>query len=241
MGGTFGLDIQGSVKMLRRMETDQNNRHQGVLAASIPLWVLLAGHVFSGLFLRNLGAGLSHIEEPVALQLAGNLSAAFQLVTHYAPPPMIALVIVLQILIVLKKPFQWGIDFIGALLTWRCLIQFLILNLLLLSHLKAGGMLLMQLILFIPVITIDFGWLYWRLDSAGRSKGRPQIRFSEEMGDLDPFDYFQVAARALMQFEPAGATALTRPMKALFILHGIMMMDLVALTLSRAVSLASGG
>jgi hypothetical protein len=61
------------------------------------------------------------------------------------------------------------------------------------------------------------------------------------MGELDPFDYFQVAARALMQFEPSGATALTRTMKALFILHGVMMMDLVALTLSRAVSLASGG
>ena len=205
------------------MQNAEKNNSSGVLAASIPLWVLLAGHVFSGLFLRNLGAGLSHIEDPMALQLAGNLSAVFQLVTGYVPPLMMFLVVVLQIL------------------TLRCLIQFLILNLLLLSHLKAGGMLLMQLILFIPVITVDFGWLYWRLDSAGRSKGRPQIRFSEEMGSLDPFDYFQVSARALMQFEPAGATALTRPMKALFILHGVMMMDLVALTLSRAVSLASGG
>lgn len=223
------------------MDKEEKNNSSGVFAASIPLWVLFAGHVFSGFFLRNLGAGLSHIQDPQALQLAESLSAVFQLVTYYAPPLMIFLVIFLQVLIFLKKPSQWGIDFIGALLTLRCLIQFLILNLLLLSHLKAGGMLLMQLILFIPVITIDFGWLYWRLDSAGRSKGRPQIRFSEEMGPLDPFDYFQVAARALMQFEPAGATALTRPMKALFILHGVMMMDLVALTLSRAVSLASGG
>jgi hypothetical protein len=30
-------------------------------------------------------------------------------------------------------------------------------------------------------------------------------------------------------------------MKTLFIIHGIMMLDLVALTLSRAISLASGG
>lgn len=223
------------------MESDRNNNPYGVLSASIPLWVLFVGHVFSGLFLRNLGEGISQIDDPTASQVAGHLSGTFQAFTHYAPPLMIALVIILQILIILKKPAQWGIDFIGALLTLRCLIQFLMLNLLLLSHLKAGGMLLMQLILFIPVITIDFGWLYWRLDAAGRSKGHPQIRFSEEMGSLDPFDYFQVSARALMQFEPAGATALTRPMKALFILHGVMMMDLVALTLSRAVSLASGG
>jgi hypothetical protein len=222
------------------MKTLGNNNSSGMLGASISLWVVFAGNIFSGLFLKNLGVGLSQIEDPMASQIAGNLSAAFQLLSHYAPTLMILLVMILQALIILKKPAQLGIDFIGALLTFRCLLQFLMLNFLLLSHLKAGGMLLIQLVLFIPVITIDFGWLYWRIDSAGRSKGRPHIRFSEEMGPLDPFDYFQVAARALMQFEPAGATALTRPMKALFILHGVMMMDLVALTLSRAVSLASG-
>lgn len=223
------------------MESSRKSNAQGVKSASTALWILLAGHVFSGLFLRNLGTGLSQIDDPTASRIAGNLSAAFHLLVHYAPPAMIALVVILQILIILKKPAQWGIDVIGGLLTLRCLIQFLILNLLLLSHLKAGGMLLMQLVLFIPVITLNFGWLYWRMDSAGRAKGRSEIRFSEEMGPLDPFDYFQVAARALMQFEPSGATALTRTMKALFILHGVMMMDLVALTLSRAVSLASGG
>jgi hypothetical protein len=30
-------------------------------------------------------------------------------------------------------------------------------------------------------------------------------------------------------------------MKTLFVIHGIMMLDLVALTLSRAIALASGG
>lgn len=223
------------------MDTYGKNNEQGVMAASMSLWILLAGHVFSGLFLRNLGAGLSQIDDPTAAGIAAKLSGVFHVLVQYVPPPMIALVLLIQILILMKKPAQWGIDFIGALLSLRCLIQFLILNLLLLSHLKAGGMLLLQLVLFIPVITLNFGWLYWRLDSAGRGRGRPQIRFSEEAGKLDPFDYFQVAARALMQFEPSGATALSRPMKALFILHGVMMMDLVALTLSRAVSLASGG
>jgi hypothetical protein len=114
------------------------------------------------------------------------------------------------------------------------------LNLLLLSRLKAGGLLLLELLLFIPVITINFGWLYWRLDSAARARGGAHIRFSEEAGTLDPFDYFHISSMTLLQFEPSGATATSRLMKTLFVIHGAMMLDLVALTLSRAIGLASG-
>ena len=99
----------------------------------------------------------------------------------------------------------------------------------------------MQLILFIPVITIDFGWIYWRLDSAARHRGGSHIRFDEEMGTLDPFDYYHVSAMTLLQFEPSGAKPTTRLMKTMFVIHGAMMLDLVALTLSRAIGLASGG
>ena len=223
------------------MEAPEKNNSSGVIASSISLWVLLAGHVFSGLFLRNLGAGLSQIDDPTATRIAEYMSGSFHLFIRYAPLPMIALVVIIQILIILRRPAQLGIDLIGALLTVRCLMQFLMLNLLLLSHLKAGGMLLLQLVLFIPVITINFGWLYWRIDSHARKHGRSHIRFDEEMGTLDPFDYFHIAANTLLQFEPAGAKPTSRLMKALFVVHGVMMLDIVALTLSRAISLATGG
>jgi hypothetical protein len=45
----------------------------------------------------------------------------------------------------------------------------------------------------------------------------------------------------LLQFEQSGASATSRLMKTLFVIHGVMMLDLVALTLSRAIGLASGG
>ena len=92
------------------------------------------------------------------------------------------------------------------------------LNMLLLSHLKAGELLLLQLIAFIPIITIDFGWLYWRIDSHARKRGLSHIRFSEEMGTLDPFDYFHIAANTLLQFEPVGAKPTSRLMKTLFVM-----------------------
>lgn len=212
-----------------------------IVTASIPLWILLAGHVFAALFLRNLGLGLDQIDDASLRSLAGGISVCHHFVVRWIAPVVLLLVLLIQVRIALRKPVQPGLDLLGLLLSFRCLMMFLLLNLLLLSHLKAGGMLLMQLLLFIPVITLNFGWLYWRLDSAARREGRSHIRFSEDVGKLDPFDYFYVAAMTLLQFEPSGASPTSRLMKSLFVIHGVMMLDLVALTLSRAISLASGG
>lgn len=211
-----------------------------ILTASIPLWILVLGHFLCGLFISHLGIGLNQIDDPSTAKISHALSWFFNFIIHWFRWPIVLLMAIIQIRIFLGKKDRRVFDFIGGLLVVRCAALFLMLNLLLMSHLKAGGLLLLELILFIPVITISFGWLYWRIDSAGRAQGVPQIRFSEEMGPLDPFDYFHIASNTLLQFEPAGATPLTRVMKTLFVIHGIMMLDIVALTLSRAVSLASG-
>ena len=208
---------------------------------SLPLWILLVGHLFAGMFLKDLCAGLDQIDDPHVKGVALAMSGISHVITTWIAPVMLLLVAYVQIQIIRSRPVQWGIDVFGGLLCFRCLIQFIILNLLLLSRLKAGGLLLLELLLFIPVITIAFGWLYWRLDSAARARGKSHIRFSEDAGSLDPFDYFHVSSMTLLQFEPSGATATSRLMKTLFVIHGAMMLDLVALTLSRAIGLASGG
>lgn len=219
---------------------DRTDR-QSILSASLPLWILLLGHLCATLFLKNLGYGLDAIDDPNLRPLSQFVYVLYLKVSQWAIPLTLLGMLFIQVRILLRKPVQIGIDIIGALLSFRCLFLFLILNLLLLSKLKAGGMLLMQLVLFLPVITLNFGWLYWRLDSGARLKGKSHIRFSDAGETLDPFDYFHSAAMTLLQFEPSGATATSRLMKALFVLHGAMMLDLVALTLSRAISLTSGG
>ena len=208
---------------------------------SLQLWILVIGHTFSGMFLKDLCAGLDQIDDAQVKGIAVALREVSLAVTTWVAPPAILFVIFIQIQLLRARPIQWAIDIFGGLLSYRCLMQFIILNLLLLSRLKAGGLLLLELLLFIPVITINFGWLYWRIDSAARSRGGSHIRFSEEMGTLDPFDYFHISAMTLLQFEPSGAAPVSRLMKTLFVIHGVMMLDLVALTLSRAIGLASGG
>jgi hypothetical protein len=211
------------------------------LRPGIALAVLVAGHIFATIFMRNLGAGIGEIADPAAARLARTFYSMFEFTVGHFAPVMIIFFFFLVYRVARGKNTQWGIDILGIILTIRCFIIFILLNLLLLSQLRAGGLLLMQLILFLPVITLDFGWLYWRLDAGARLNGKRHIRFAEDDESPSPFDYFYIATRTLLQFEPSGASAASRPMKALFVLHGIMMLDLVALTLSRAISLASGG
>ena len=211
------------------------------LRPGLALLILIAGHAFAGIFMRNLGAGLEEIADPFAARIARFFYTAFSATVSVLGPVIIAFVAFLIFWLWRGKPVQWGIDILGGLLTLRCFVIFVLLNLLLLSQLREGALLLTQLILFLPVITLNFGWLYWRLDAGARTEGRQQIRFAEDDDSPSVFDYFYIATRTLLQFEPTGASAASRTMKALFVIHGIMMLDLVALTLSRAISLASGG
>lgn len=209
-----------------------------------PLWeplVLVLGHVFAGMFLLNLAAEPLEIDDPAARAVANGLHQLFRSLLQGSLPVRLAMALLVLALLVQGlrgRSIRWACDLMGALLAVRCVLQFLLMNLLLLAPLRAGGLLLIQLVLFLPVITANFGWLYWRLDSGSRRLGWSQIRFDEEPPEI--FDYFHVASIQLLQFEPGVAKALTRGMKGLFVLHGLMMMDLVALTLSRAIGLASG-
>ena len=211
------------------------------LRPGLALVILVAGNIFATVFMHNLGAGIEDIADPSATRVAKVFHLFFEFFILHGAPFMAAFLLFVVYRVWLGKETQWGIDIIGGLLTLRCFIIFVLLNILLLSELRAGGLLLMQLILFLPVITLDFGWLYWRLDTAARMKGGKHIRFADDDESPSPFDYFHIATRTLLQFKPTGASAASRLMKALFVIHGIMMLDLVALTLSRAISLASGG
>jgi hypothetical protein len=212
---------------------------------TMPL-VLLVGHVSAALFLANLAMAPSQVTTP---WLRGLLKAYFHLYQDgLQNQPLLRLILAsLAGLVLLRAarglPVQLPLELLGWLLCIRCLVQFVFLNLLLLAPLKAGGLLLLQLVAFLPVITVAFGWLYWRLDSGARREGRRHLRFVDPDDDAEPrsFEYFHASALTLLQFDPTVATAVSRLMKALFVLHGVMMMDLVALTLSRAIGLASSG
>lgn len=214
----------------------------GLSRAAI-LLTLLLGHLCAGLFLANFDQGLAQIDEPRIRQLALLVHRLFETLAVQHRGVRLA-VLALALLVVVRQmrgqALVWFVDLFGGLLLLRCAIQFLMLNLLLLAPMRAGALLLSQLLLFLPVITIGFGWLYWRLDSGARRRGRLHIQFDDADETIGRFDYFHAAGLTLLSFEPGDLRARTRLMKSLFLLHGLVMMDLVALTLSRAIGLASG-
>lgn len=212
-----------------------------VLARSSVLLMLVLGHGAATLFVGNLNSGLSQIREPGLRQKALLVHQLYNLliINH----PVLRVLLTLLVLVLLIRGLQGRpdgpvLDILGGLLCLRCAFQFVLLNLLLLAPMRAGGLLLAQLVFFLPVITIAFGWIYWRLDSGARRQGRSHLHFEDE-SLIGSFEYFHISARALLQFEPTGAIASSRLMKTLFVLHGVVMLDLVALTLSRAIGLAS--
>jgi hypothetical protein len=220
------------------------SRLQRGLSRCATLLLLAAGHLSAGLFLSNLDEGLAQISDPTIRRMAAIVHRLFESLTIHHLPMRLAVVAVLLLVIVRQirgQPTRWFEDLFGGLLLLRCTAQFLMLNLLLVAPMRAGGLLLTQLVLFLPVISIAFGWLYWRLDSGARRQGRTHIRLSDAESTIDRFDYFYMAGITLLSFEPSGASASTRLMKTLFLVHGVVMLDLVALTLSRAIGLASGG
>lgn len=209
------------------------------------LVVLVVGHLSAGLFIRRLASSSAQIRDPLARQLTTLVEWTLEAVMRNLP--QLRLVLIAVVALALVQSLRGGsidrlLDLLGGLLCLRCALQFLLVNVLLLSPLQDGALLLLQLVLFLPVITIAFGWLYWRLDSGARDQGRRHLRFEEErQGPQGLFVYFHAAAQALVQFEPSAAVPCTRLAKSLFLLHGVVMLDLVALTLSRAIGLASNG
>lgn len=210
-------------------------------------WVLLAlglGHLMATSFLGDLSESVAAISDPDALRLATRINGVLQGVFHGLVPVRVALALLLVFLLyraLRGRPLRAGEDLIGGLLCLRCALQFILMNLLLLAPLREGASMLKLLVLFLPLVTLAFGWLYYRLDTGARRLGRTHITFDAAGESIDPFDYFYVAAITLLAFEQSGTSAHTRLMKSLFVLHGVVMLDLVALVLSRAIGLAGGG
>lgn len=214
------------------------------LSRTAILLTLLLGHLCAGLFVSNLDQGLNQIDDAAIRRLATLVHHLFETLTlQYRPVRLVVVAAALLVMVrqIRGQAMDWFLDLFGGLLLLRCSIQFVLLNLLLLAPMRAGALLLSQLVLFLPVITIGFGWLYWRLDSGARRCGRVHIQFDDAGESVKRFDYFHLAVTMLLSFEPSGASASTRLMKTVFLVHGVVMLDLVALTLSRAIGLASGG
>ena len=64
-------------------------------------------------------------------------------------------------------------DIYGIILSFAWFLELISMNLLLVSPLKDPVLLLVELVLFVPIVLIGFSWWYWRLNHLSRiGKGK---------------------------------------------------------------------
>ena len=127
-----------------------------------------------------------------------------------------------------------AVDILAVFLTGCWILELAIMNLLLVAPIKSPVLLIVELLLFIPIILICFSWWYWRINE-GRSikKIPPAILVQEAPGALE---YFFFAAEVV--FDYSQDSCKTSMAKMVRLLNGFVVLDIFGLTLSRAVDLA---
>ena len=202
------------------------------------LFTQLFAVLLGTLFEHETGAHIAEISSPFGRHAAEYVDYIYNWTQPYKLYFVGGVLSISMLLYVCDLSNRNVTDFLGVLICISSFLQILLLNLLLLTPMREGSLLLIQLLLFLPEITIAFGWVYFRMDMEARQRDSHHIIFEDDSNSTDAFDYFYISAKQILVFESSGAIATTKLMKILFLLHGLLMMDLVALTLSRAMSLA---
>ena len=199
------------------------------------IYVLLATFVFTEQFDRNLD--LEVVEEgPIKNFLKISHSFLDVLTNHMKPVGAVFFVYAFLLigLSFMGRSVRKAVDILAVFLTGCWILELAIMNLLLVAPIKSPVLLIVELLLFVPIILICFSWWYWRINE-GRSikKMPPAILVQEAPGALE---YFFFAAEVV--FDYSQDSCKTSMAKMVRLLNGFVVLDVFGLTLSRAVDLA---
>jgi hypothetical protein len=143
---------------------------------------------------------------------------------------------ILIVLRLLGKRVRKLVDILAIFLTFCWVVELVIMNLLLVAPIKSPVLLIVELLLFIPIVLVCFTWWYWRINQGCTMKNLPPaIVVQEAPGALE---YFFFSAEVF--FDYSQDSCKTSISKMVRLLNGFVVLDVFGLTLSRAVDLAIG-
>ena len=133
------------------------------------------------------------------------------------------------------------VDAIAIYFTIRLLTLFTFINLLIFLKTSDHALVVAQLLLFLPCLLLIWGWIYWRIDTRSLlNTGKRIFSFKLAEGATPTiYDYFLVSFTSLLSNTLSGFSGETRTARTLIFIHGIMMWDIMGLTLSRAIAMIS--
>ena len=202
----------------------------------LEVYILSIAFFFSVSFDRNLN--LDDVDDSPVKGLLENIHLILDSFTNYEHPlGAIFLIFILGLIIwiLLGKNARFATDVYATVLSFAWLLELVSMNLLLVSPLKDPVLLLVELVLFVPIILIGFSWWYWRLNHQSRlGKGKAAITFDKKP---TPFSYFAKTASIVVSDTTEHGVCETDIARALRIMNGFVVLDIFGLTLSRAVGL----
>ena len=135
---------------------------------------------------------------------------------------------------------QWSrgyLDILGIYFVARMTIQLIGLNILVFDFTTSRFLLITQLLFFLPYALLVWGWIYWRLDTSAGRKRRQLFRLDIEGENPRPIDYLIASFSSVFSASINGIKGRSARARVLILLHGLVIFDVMGLTLSRAVAL----
>ena len=129
-------------------------------------------------------------------------------------------------------------DVLAGYLSIAWIVELITMNILLISPLKDPTLLLIELILFIPVIVVAFAWWYWRINLGEVSGDSKAITFSHQ--NPSPADYLMLSVGTFIKNNVTSHQFGNKTARYTALANSVVALDILGLTLSRAVSVAIG-
>jgi hypothetical protein len=135
---------------------------------------------------------------------------------------------------------QWSrgyLDILGIYFVARMTTQLIGLNILVFDFTTSRFLLITQLLFFLPYALLVWGWIYWRLDTSAGRRRRQLFRLDIEGENPRPIDYLIASFSSVFSASISGIKGRSARARVLILLHGLVIFDVMGLTLSRAVAL----
>lgn len=135
---------------------------------------------------------------------------------------------------------RWSFDALGAWFCLRLLAEYLTINGLIFESSKVQpGVLLGQIVLYLPYFMISWGWIFHRLDLVGQAQPGLVVQLSDAnpTKGITSFDYYHASISTLLNKGKPTLVGVTRTGRILVLVYLGMILGLYALTFARILQL----
>ena len=202
----------------------------------LEIYALSLAFIFTNLFDKNLT--IENVDDTPVRGLLLNLRSLLDIFLDtegFIGSYVLVIQFIIIVWIILGQKARIATDIFAIYLTICWILELICMNLLLVSPILNPVFMLVELVLFIPIILIGFSWWYWRLNHQSRAgKGDPSITFDKPPTYLS---YFIKTACVAVNDTTEHGVCQSDAAKLVRIFNGFVVMDVFGLTLSRAVGL----